>query len=384
MASKNAEDNKKGSEVLKTKSKICYIVTPSGQKGGGMGRIKDYILQSGGDRLGRVHFEALDSRGQGSAFLSVPLILTAILCIWRSALLGRVAFVHVNMAERGSLFRKGLVIFCVRLAGVPVVLHLHAAELVAQYRKANRATRQLIGLPFKLATCCVVLGNVWRDWLAKDVGIAPEKIEVVTNGVPVTFAPRPEDVFGKDFVCSFLFLGNLSERKGLSDFIHALKALPQDRAWRAVVAGGGDAVRYKKLAENLGLSPRVNFTGWVDQAQASALLHEATALVLPSYDEGLPLVILEALGSGTPVIATPVGAIPEVLQDGRSALFVTPGNRKDLAEKMIMLIQNPPLRRSLSQEGLALYRSRFTIERFTDSLFSVYRRHCGSEIERAP
>ena len=153
------------------KRRIGYILAPSGQAGGGMGRVKDYILQSGGDRHGRIRFVALDTRGPGSAVWSIPLTARAVLQIWMNALIGRVAFVHVNLGDRGSAVRKGLAVLLVRLVGVRVVLHLHAAELVDDYAKASRMLRSLVRMPFRAATCCVVLGQLWRDWLVEWSGI---------------------------------------------------------------------------------------------------------------------------------------------------------------------------------------------------------------------
>src|SRR6185437_15521512 len=117
---------------------------------------------------------------------------------------------------------------------------------------------------------------------------------------------------------------------------------------------------------------KVHFTGWVDQATARELLAGSDALVLPAYDEGLPLVILEAMASGVPVICTPVGAIPEVFEDGHSALFVSPGDRPGLARTIRRLVDDPALRASLSEAGLAMYRDNFTMEAFTDRISALY------------
>ncbi|MDD3370620.1 MAG: glycosyltransferase family 4 protein [Alphaproteobacteria bacterium] len=367
---------------MKVKPKIGYIVTPFGQKGGGMARVKDFMMQSGGDRFGRVRFVAMDTRGNKNVLLSIFFVARAVFRIWFSALRKEVAFVHVNMAERGSLLRKLLIILAIRITSVPIVLHLHAAELIRLYRESDFFSQWIIRLPFRLSTCCIVLGCLWRNWLIDELGIEPEKIQIVYNGVPAEFRPKAMDL-EKPF--TFLFLGNLQERKGLSDFLYALAILPKEgTAWRAVIAGGGNVSQYKKIAASLKLSSRVEFMGWVNQAKVSTFLHEASALVLPSYEEGLPLVVLEALGCGTPVIATPVGSIPEVLENDRHVLLVTPGDRTGLANKMIELIQRPNLQRSLAEEGRALYEARFSVQSFIDSLFETYRRYCGIKIERKP
>ncbi len=367
------------------RTRIGFILAPSGQAGGGMGRVKDYILQSGGDRWGRVRFVALDTRGTGTVAWSLWLTGRAVLRIWASALLGRVAFVHVNLGDRGSACRKGLAILLVRMAAVPVVLHLHAAELIDDYAKAGRLVRFLARLPFRAATCCVVLGQLWRGWLVASLGIDSSKVVIVPNGVPVS---PVQTVAATDPSCRtrrMLFLGNLIERKGILDLLDAVARLPTGHPpWHLTVAGGGDIERCQALAVRLGVSDRVSFTGWVDQARARILLAEADMLVLPSYDEGLPLVLLEALGMGTPVVCTPVGAIPEVLEDQHTALFVRPGDPADLSRTLQRLLEDDALRRTLSANGSALFAREFTLDVFIERLFQVYKQDRGVDLERVP
>ena len=365
--------------------KIAYIVAPSGQKGGGMGRVKDYILQMGGDAQGRVMFSALDTRGDGSALASLWKLFLALCVIVRATLAGRIAFVHLNAGDRGSMVRKGVVALVCRALHVPTVLHLHAAELLGHYSEANGVLRWLIRQPFQAATCVVVIGMLWRDWLVRDLGIDAGKIEVVYNGVPVETATQVEGVDPRvhDAVVHLLFLGNLMERKGVSDLLRALALLPSSApAWQLTLAGGGDLAHYRKMVTELRLIERVHFAGWVEQAAARTLLHNHHVLLLPSYDEGLPLVILEALGSGMAVIATAVGSIPEVLEDQRNALFVDVGNSRDIADKIMRLLQDRALLGALGTDGIRLYRERFTLSAFGDGLFAVYRKHCGVDIER--
>ncbi len=368
--------------IASTTQKICFVVAPSGQAGGGMGRVKDYIVQSGGDRLGRVRFEALDTRGSGSAAGSISLTARAVGRIWGAARRGELAMVHVNFGDRGSAARKGLVVLLARLVGAKVALHLHAAHLTSDYARANAVVRWLIRQPFRAATCCIVIGRVWHDWLIRDLGIAADRVEIVYNGVPVTPLPRREAADRPDGARRILFLGNLIERKGISDLLHAAASLPATTPpWRLTAAGGGDIEQYRALATSLGIADRVEFAGWVDQARARALLAESDVMALPSYDEGLPLVILEAMGMGTPVLCTPVGAIPEVFEDGRTAMFASPGDRPGLSAALGRLIKDDALRASLAREAGALYARRFTQQAFIASLFDVYRRKLRVEIE---
>lgn len=273
--------------------------------------------------------------------------------------------------------RKGILLCFARLCGVPALLHLHAVELEALYAGSAHPVRWLIRLPFRVATAIIALGQGPKAFLTEQMSIAPEKIDILTNGVPSTASP-PDRSARKGQPCRILFLGNLIERKGVSDLLEALARLGEGvGAWEATLAGGGDEAFYGSRAETLGIGGKVRFAGWVEGPDVQALLAWADLLVLPSYDEGLPLVILEALGHGLPVICTPVGAIPEVLHHDETALMVAPGDLDALTASLARLIAEPETRLRLGQAGRRLYDERLSLSAFQDALFSIYHRRCG-------
>jgi glycosyltransferase involved in cell wall biosynthesis len=224
---------------------------------------------------------------------------------------------------------------------------------------------------FRSADHCAVLGEIWRRWVIDTFAVAPNRVRVVYNGVPAaTASPRTR---ARDGRFHLLFLGNLHERKGVRDLVRAF-ARPGLRAHDIVLtmAGGGPVETFRSMAEDLGLADRITFTGWIDQPRARTLMTNVDALILPSYDEGLPLVILEALASGTPVICTPVGSIAEVLEDRRTALFVAPGDEAGIEAAILTLCSRPEIGRELAAQGAALYDRLFTMEAFARSIASLY------------
>lgn len=354
---------------------VAYIVAPDGASGGGMGRVKDYIVQSPREAWGGLLPTPLVTRGDGGKLQSLKLLLGAFAAIRRGKRDGSLALVHVNMGDRGSALRKGLIVLACRRLGVPVFLHLHAVQLARLPRRALR----LLARPFRAATCVIVLGDVYRQWLTRELGITGTPIEILWNGVPIAPVEGRVHSDAADRPVTILFLGTLGERKGVSDLIAALADLPQGpRGWRARFAGPGDLDGYRAKAEAAGIGGRVEFTGWLGQDAARAALAEADLLVLPSYDEGLPLVILEALGLGTPVVATPVGAIPEALADGRDVLFCAPGDRPALTAAIARAAGDAALRQSLCDAGLATFRRLFSIEAFRAQLLAIWQRHAGA------
>jgi glycosyltransferase involved in cell wall biosynthesis len=224
---------------------------------------------------------------------------------------------------------------------------------------------------FRSADHCVVLGEVWRRWVIDAFDVRPSRVSIVYNGVPAT--PSTPRLAQRDGRFNLLFVGNLLERKGVKDLLHAFAAPAlRERDIHLTMAGGGPVETYRAVATSLGIADRVTFTGWVSQDGARALMVNSDALILPAYDEGLPLVILEALASGTPVICTPVGSIPEVIQDGQTALFVAPGDEAGITNAITKLLDRPALGRDLAAAGEILYQRLFTMDAFARSVASIY------------
>lgn len=351
--------------------RTVFLACPYGQVGGGMGSIMAYLASLERDPSGRFDLKRLESRGGGHIALSPMFLAGAMGRVLAEGIRGRLAVVHLNLAERGSVYRKAALIAATKLAGGRVLLHLHAAQIVQFYGAMNGGGKRLVRWMFRSADHVVVLGEVWRRWVADTFDVRPNKISVVYNGVPATAAKAR--TVADDGRFRLLFVGNLLERKGVADLLRAFASPAlRERDMELTMAGGGPVDNYRVVAAQLGIADRVTFTGWVSQDDARALMVNANALILPAYDEGLPLVILEALASGTPVICTPVGSIPEVLEHGATALFVAPGDEAGIAAAIATLSDQPEVGRVLSMQGAALYQRLFTMEAFAGSMGALY------------
>ncbi|MDB5778177.1 MAG: glycosyltransferase family 1 protein [Polaromonas sp.] len=355
-----------------------YIACPWTPKGGGMFKVADYLIQAQDHSAhGAAALRPLDTRGGENAFFSFWVLTTALAKLVRGRVSGQLAGVHVNMAERLSLFRKSAVVVICRGLGIPVVLHLHAAQLPNFYRKMPSPLKRLTRWVFSLPATCLVLGGEAHRFVTEELLVPGHRVEVVINGVPEPTHGRRQA--GDASVQRVLFLGNLSERKGVSDLLQAL-ALPGfdvDRL-EVTIAGGGDIAAYQKVALQLGIGGFVSFAGWSDQNQVSQLMAQTDVLVLPSYDEGLPLVILEALANGVAVVCTPVGEIPAVLNNGVNACFVQAGDVAGIATGLQRVLNDPMFRQTLEKNGRKLYEEKFSFNRFFVRLAGIHQRHFGT------
>ncbi len=363
-------------------SRFIYIAVPWTPIGGGMYKVADYLIQSQpADGAGPV-LRPLDTRGSGNAAASLLQVARAVGRLVKARFGGRLAGVHVNMAERLDFVRESIVLAACKLLGIPTVLHLHAAQLHHSYQRFPAPLKALVRWVFSLPQSCVVLGKVSAQFVTRELRVPADKVEIVINGVPEPTVPR-RPVTLHD-VPRVLFVGNLSERKGVSDLLQALaQTALADVPLKLTLAGGGDIAGYAAKAERLGVSGKVHFHGWAGQDELARLLAEADVLVLPSYDEGLPLAILEALAHGVAVVCTPVGEIPHVLAHRRDACFVEPGDAGSIARGLAMVLTDHELREQMERNGKALYESQFSLRHFAGSIARIHQRQFGLSAQPA-
>ena len=357
--------------------RFIYIAAPFTPLGGGMYKVTDYLIQSQAAQRseGAAQLRPLDSRGPRSPAYSMWVLLTALAKVLWGRLGGRLAGVHVNVAERLSLVRKGTIIAWAHALGLPVVLHLHA-QMQRFYRRLPAPLRAVARWVFSLADVVVVIGPAARRFVVEELKVPAERVEIVINGVPTATEPRRRKQ--PDGVQRVMFLGNLGPLKGVDDLLQALARPGFDRERLEVtIAGGGDVEGYRTQARQLGIDGFVHLPGWCDQGKTAALLANTDVLILPSYDEVLPLVILEALANGVAVICTAVGEVPSVLTDGVDTLYVKPGDVDGIAAALQKVLGDPQLRETLEHNGHALYQQQFSLPRFFAAVARVHQRAFG-------
>jgi glycosyltransferase involved in cell wall biosynthesis len=257
-----------------------------------------------------------------------------------------------------------------RLFGVPVILHMHGADFAEFHQRLHPLPRAMLNAAIRGAGRVIVLGRSSRDFLIEQARVPEAAIDIVPNGVPrrrhaARSAARPAHI---------LFLGRLCARKGVPELIAALASPAlRDRDWRATLAGDGDPTPFRAMLDWYGLDKKVTLPGWADPSQTEALLADADILVLPSHNEAMPIAVLEALSAGVAVVATPVGAIPEFLENEVNALLVPPGVAADLAAAIVRLLDDSSLRQRLVRAGTAIFDEQLEIGRAATRIAELYR-----------
>ena len=182
-------------------------------------------------------------------------------------------------------------------------------------------------------------------------------------------APRPG---GSDV--RVLFVGALIPKKGVQDLIEAL-ADPALCNVRLIVAGDGHyADDLKSLCDKMGLLERTEWKGMVSHREVAEIMRDSDVLCLPSYTEGTPNVVKEAMASGLPVIATRVGGIPDLVRHGENGLLFEPGNIAELRQCLETLVNDPDRRTKMGRKGLEiLTRSGLTWDATAEDFDSIFK-----------
>ncbi|VXD11291.1 Glycosyl transferase, group 1 [Planktothrix serta PCC 8927] len=347
------------------------MIGPSLSEQGGMGTVETLIMNAGYTGFTIKHIATWNGKSSSFAKLNQVKVFTiAFLTLLGYFSQNEVDLVHLHISERGSIVRKGIIALTCLVARKPFIFHAHGCEFHEFYEALPQLIQKLITALFRRSACLIALSESWRNYYLETCHLSPEKVIVLNN--PVILAdewqkdPHPEKL-------KFVFLGKINKRKGIYDLLRAFANLKPDYRNKVelVLAGSGEVEEAQNLVTQLGIQEQISFPGWLDQQQRDKLLGESDVMLLPSYNEGLPMAILEAMSWGLPVITTPVGGIPEVIEQGKTGLLINPGDIEQLTEAMQSLIENPSLRLSL---GLAARKKvePLSIEYYSQDLFNIY------------
>jgi glycosyltransferase involved in cell wall biosynthesis len=272
--------------------------------------------------------------------------LPAVVQVARFLRFREINVLHTHSTEAGIIGR-----WAAKLAGTPVVIHeIHGDPVTAdRSRLLNGFLQVLERVSAPLATRIIVKSERIRDsYLERGIG-HPEQYELIYHGIDIEQFQRAEraSLPGDDDAINLVFIGRLQDGKGLPDLLAAVDRLDQDDIELAIAGKGPLDVTLTEMIAERGLDESVHLLGYRDDIPA--ILHSADVLVLPSYREGTPRVISEALASGTPVVSTSIAGIPEQVEHGICGLLIEPGDVDALVESLTRLIDSSELRKRMSE-----------------------------------
>lgn len=278
---------------------------------------------------------------------------------------------HIHMASRGSTFRKGFYVRTAKKWKKKVIIHVHGAQYMEFYSEQSYRNKKKVIKILQSADMLIALSDSWKKKFEKEFGLIncvslPNGIN--TNEFVDTICNMEEN---RNF---FLFMGRLGERKGAYDLVNAVEiAAKQIPNIKLFMAGDGEITRIKAEISQKGLNNYIEVVGWVDLNKKKELLKKVSTVVLPSYNEGLPMSVLEGMASGKAIISTTVGAIPEVVTED-NGILIKPGDVSALANALVKCCSDVELISHMGVANMKKIRQKFSMKKMHDDLSQYYER----------
>ena len=288
--------------------------------------------------------------------------------------------VHVPITSWWAFWKGVSFMVIARAFGARVVAHLHGAMFDQYYQGSHPWVRRIIRQSLGIAEVVIVLSEHWSHFVERE--IAPRaSVVIVPNGidrhrVDCIQASLPGDD-GRYSRGKVSIAGRLEQRKGTDELAHAMMLVIQEvPAAHLDVVGQWttqeDRAAFTDTCRRLGIASHVAISGAVPNEEVLRCLARASVFALPSHCENLPIAVIEAMASGLPVVATPVGGIPEMVEDGVTGFLVPVNDHQALAERLVQLLQSPELCRSMGCAGRARFEERYSADVVIQRLAEIY------------
>jgi glycosyltransferase involved in cell wall biosynthesis len=279
---------------------------------------------------------------------------------------------HIHGSSYGSFYRKYLFFLIGKhLFRLKTIYHVHGSEYQQFCNQAGWLTKKSLKHFIEKTDLLVCLSESWKKFFQHRYPKA--NIEVLVNYIELI--PKTKIDFEPNKPTVFLFLGKIGDRKGTFDILEAVSnmAKAERENFEVWIAGDGEIERLKKEIEKRNLRKKVKYLGWISGTSKEEKLSRADIYVLPSYNEGMPISILEAMAHGLPIISTHVGGIPELVADGHSGLLINPGDVPALQDAMEYLLNNTKARLNMGRNASTQIAEKFSAEINIPRIHKLYQ-----------
>ena len=325
-----------------------------------------------------IHLDAGDSRGNTNRgkidFVNVGKGLLDLLQLIRLVLVDKPDIVYIPIAKDFMpFFRDSLHITLASLLGATVVCHLHGGYF--ELNSGNGLREAFVNFVLKRIDTLVVLGENIKQKLEKRLPV--KEFAVLYNGIEPVIQVESQKHSKQDERFHVLFIGNLRESKGLFDILKAaslvLRETDQIDFW---FAGEWPSAQKKNhVLDMIGqyeIEEHVKFWGLITGEEKTEFYGRGDVFVLPTYYDGQPIVLLEAMSAGLPIISTDIGSIAETVADNQNGFIIPTGSPDEIAKKILLFHRDNVLRTAMSNMSRKIYEDKFTKEVFLTNAHRVF------------
>jgi glycosyltransferase involved in cell wall biosynthesis len=287
-------------------------------------------------------FNFVPSYKVGSAFYKSYIFVTALFKLFGTLISNRrIKIIHIHGASNGSFYRKFIIFFiCKYIFRKKIVYHIHGGGFGKFYNKSGSFSKRLVRNLLGNSDCVITLSQSWHKYFHENFNI--KKLVVLPN--IIDYPHKLQRTVIPDSM-TFLFFGLICEAKGIFDLLNVIEKDKEEyrSRMRLLIGGNGDTLKLKTLIEENHTGDIIEYLGWVDNERKSAAFNSSDVFVLPSYTEGLPISILEAMSYGKAIIATDVGGVSEIVKENENGILIEPGNLPQMRQAINRMLDHKDL-----------------------------------------
>lgn len=320
--------------IIQQRFRIVFV-SPGPQAQGGIAMVvENYRKSSFWQRHECSHFGTCS--GSKSRAFSAAYTLFSLLKFTFQIIIRRPRAISVHVSSGTSFYRKSLFALCSRVLRVPVIFHIHPSHFYEFYNNGSSLNRSYIRWILEMGAGLVFLTEGMANKFKSRFPTLD--IDVVPNPVPVVdYQSEPRAPMKGNH--TLLFLGWITKSKGVFDIVEIIGDVAEHYPdVRFVFAGNKEVGGLRELIQARKLQKNTEVLDWVETEEKLRLLLNSRIILLPTYTEGIPNVLLEAMASGLPAITTPVGGIPSIFEESVNGYYVSPGDKDQLRETVLKLL----------------------------------------------
>lgn len=291
-------------------------------------------------------FNFIPTTKSGSGLIKLLCLVGAWFRLMYCCLIKNTAIVHIHGASNSSFWRKRIFIYTAKFFGKKVVYHIHGGGFIS----FSMAHHETVAKVLKKVDAVVALSCSWKRFFESE--FHSSNVVVIPNIISYPKFIYRSISFDKVRV-EALFLGLLDRNKGIFNILEMINQYQGELRGRFLlhIGGNGKTEEVGRLIAEYGIGDIVQFEGWVRGEKKIELLNRSDFYLLPSYNEGLPISILEAMSYRLPIVASPVGGIPEIVEEGVNGFLVQPGDNESLYRAISQLIEKPDQRKVMGERS---------------------------------
>jgi len=305
--------------------------------------------------------------------INLSIFVKSIILFLKELLESKINLVHIHTSSGRSFYRKIFFIFLSSLFKQKTILHIHASRFYDFFIDSEGLKKKIIEFFLKKPDITVLLCNDWKEKIERKFAL--KNTVVINNPIPLDLEQIKASIelSNANFI-KILFLGFLIKTKGIYDLIEIADRLNKNSfAHKIIVCGKGDEEKMflKKIKDKNLIN--VEYLGWISGKKKIDLIKSSDIFLLPSYKEGMPMAILEAMAFGLPIISTKIAAIPELVINNKNGYLLNPGDISGFVKKIKILILDPK-KRKLFGEKSKMIAKRFEKEKISEEWNRLYKK----------